>query len=71
MLGLHRRSLQRELLSILEAAVGFDVARQGGSPQAVPQDSLTIEELGELSRQLFPNGTASSVEYLRQLRRSR
>jgi hypothetical protein len=32
---------------------------------------ITIEELAELSRKLFPQGTESSVEYIRQLRDQR
>jgi plasmid stability protein len=69
----NRRSLQRELLNILEAAAGH-----GGPFSAVdapsdraPRDALTIEELAELSRALFPRGTQSSVAYIRQLRDSR
>jgi plasmid stability protein len=63
----NRRSLQRELLSILEAAVGH--GPQHGAPVAgVPAAALTIDELAEISQRLFPQGTASSVAYLRQLR---
>ena len=64
----NRRSLQRELLSILEAAVG----RGSGTPPAAvgraSRDAITVEELGEIARKLFPEGTESSVAYLRQLR---
>ena len=63
----NRRSLQRELLSILESAAGYSEARVAQAP-GVPRDSLTIEELAELSRTLFPRGTASSVDYIRRLR---
>lgn len=64
----NRRSLQRELLSILEAAVG-----QGGMPRAVggPEgtpDAITIEELAEITNKLFPHGTSSSVDYIRRMR---
>jgi hypothetical protein len=31
-------------------------------------DVITIEDLAELSRKLFPRGTESSVAYIRQLR---
>ena len=65
----NRRSLQRELLSILETAVG-----RGRSSQAAPpavERPITVEELAELARKLFPNGTESSVEYIRQMRESR
>jgi plasmid stability protein len=61
----NRRSLQRELLSILETAVGRNTA---SAASATPRAALTIDELAEISRRLFPGGTASSVGYLRQLR---
>ena len=66
----NRRSLQRELLSILEAAVGGASRAHGG---AVPprRDAITVEELAKLSRELFPQETESSVTYIRQMRDSR
>jgi plasmid stability protein len=66
----NRRSLQRELLSILEAAVGH----VPGTGDAVPHSAkrpITIEELIEISRKLFPDGTESSVEFIRQMREGR
>ncbi|HJR71401.1 MAG TPA: hypothetical protein VKA43_15270 [Gammaproteobacteria bacterium] len=33
-----------------------------------PRDAITIDELAEISRKLFPKGTESSVSYLRQQR---
>jgi plasmid stability protein len=63
----NRRSLQRELLSILESAAGYGETRAGQASGA-PRDTLTIEELAKLSLKLFPHGTASSVEYIRRLR---
>lgn len=65
-----RRTLQRELLSILEAAVG-QTASQPNIADAPQRAALTIEELAEISRKLYPNGTESSVSYLRQLRDNR
>lgn len=65
----NRRSLQRELLSILEAAVGRGPTV--GTTTATPRAALTIDELAEISRRLFPHGTESSVSYLRRLRDSR
>lgn len=64
----NRRSLQRELLSILEAAAG-----PGGMPRAVgmseaPRDTITIEQLAEITKKLFPRGTSSSVDYIRRMR---
>ena len=63
----NRRSLQRELLSILEGAAGYG---EPSAPQAsgAPRDTITIQELAELSLKLFPRGTASSVDYIRRLR---
>jgi plasmid stability protein len=63
----NRRSLQRELISILETAVGRGAAAPAPTNgSATPP--LTIDELGEISRKLFPTGTESSVAYLRRLR---
>ena len=66
----NNRSLQRELLSILEAAVGRG-ASAAGAPRQPPRGTLTIEELVERSRRLFPEGTASSVEFIRKMRDGR
>jgi plasmid stability protein len=65
----NRRSLQRELLSILEAAV----EERGASPPDAepPHRGLTVEQVAARARQLFPRGTASSVAYIRELRDSR
>jgi len=64
----NRRSLQRELLSILEAAVG-----RGPTPReaAATRDVITVNGLAEVSRKLFPQGTESSVAYIRRMRDSR
>ena len=64
----NRRSLQRELLSILEAAVGRGPTTRGTE---ATRDVITVNELAEISRKLFPEGTESSVAYLRQMRDSR
>jgi plasmid stability protein len=64
----NRRSLQRELLSILEAAVGRGSSPQQTAAGRAPRDAITVEELGEIARRLFPEGTESSVAYLRQMR---
>jgi plasmid stability protein len=66
----NRRSLQKELLSILEAAVGGATPR--GTGAKVPERQvLTIEQVADLARKLFPRGTESSVDYIRQMRESR
>lgn len=64
----NRRSLQRELLAILEAA-----ADERGTHPAVlpPKDKISIEELAARARKLFPQGTESSVAYIRQMRDTR
>lgn len=64
----NRRSLQRELLSILEAATD---ERTAPVPLAPPPRTLSIDEVVERSRKLFPGGTASSLQYIRSLRDSR
>ncbi len=64
----NRRSLQRELLSILEGAVGRGSGPQQAAAGRAPRDAITVDELGEIARKLFPEGTESSVAYLRQLR---
>jgi hypothetical protein len=60
--------LQRELLSILEAAVGHAPNTRRTAAGHAPRDAITIEELAKISRRLFPKGTESSVSYLRQQR---
>lgn len=65
----NHRSLQRELLNILEAAVGRGTGNDTASAPA--RAALTIDELAEISQRLFPSGTESSVAYLRQLRNKR
>ena len=70
----NRRSLQRELLLILEAAAGQRTpssAMASAPSDQTQRDVITIEELAELSRKLFPRGTESSVAYIRQLRDGR
>jgi antitoxin FitA len=66
----NRRSLQRELISILEAAVGHGFAGQASEGNS-PRETIDIEELEAISRRLFPKGTESSVDYIRQMRESR
>jgi hypothetical protein len=65
----NRRSLQRELLSILEAAVGEAPAT--GPAARSPSGRLPIEEIAARARARFPKGTESSVAFIRQMRDSR
>ena len=67
----NRRSLQRELLSILEAAAGRGAPRGPDAPPDAAGDAITIEELVEISDRLFPEGTQSSVDYIRRMRDER
>lgn len=67
----NRRSLQRELLSILEAAAGRGPPRRPDAPPDAAGEAITIEELVEISDRLFPEGTQSSVDYIRRMRDER
>jgi len=67
----NHRSLQKELLSILEAAVGRGGAARAAGARAATREALTIEQVAEIARKLFPQGTESSVDYIREMRRSR
>ncbi len=66
----NHRSLQRELISILEHATqdGVASADDTAGPGA---GRLTIEKLAERARTLFPKGSPSSVEIIRQQRDGR
>jgi plasmid stability protein len=66
----NNRSLQRELMGILEAAVGRGTPRPGAAADA-KRAAITVEELLAIARKLFPRGTQSSVDYIRQMRDSR
>jgi plasmid stability protein len=65
----NRRSLQRELLSILEAAV--DERHTAALSSRAPSGTLSIEEAAARARKLFPNGTRSSADLIRAMRDSR
>lgn len=65
----NRRSLQRELLSILEAAVNEHAPTATLAP--APPRTLSIEEVAAQARKLFPQGTPSSVAWIRAMRDSR
>ena len=55
----NHRSLQRELLSILEAAVGRGTSETASN--ALPRAALTIDELAAKSAHWFPAGTGQDV----------
>jgi plasmid stability protein len=67
----NRRSLQQELLSILESATGASARPLGGTPGSARQPPMTVEEVAQLARELFPDGTESSVDFIRKMRDSR
>jgi plasmid stability protein len=67
----NHRSLQKELLSILEAALGRTAGPRGAATPAAHSRTLTIDEVAERARKLFPHGTESSVDYIRRMRDSR
>lgn len=62
----NHRSLQRELIAILEQAV------QPGGLVPTPdirdpsRPRLSVDEVAARARELFPNGSPSSVEFIRQ-----
>jgi plasmid stability protein len=65
----NHRSMQRELLSILEAAV--DERAPPPTLTQAPPRTLTIEEVVERARKLFPHGTPSSAGWIRAMRDGR
>ncbi len=72
----NHRSLQKELLSVLERAADTPAAvlageRTGSSRHRPSSDCLSIEEVARRARELFPDGTPSSVAFIREQRDSR
>lgn len=66
----NHRSLQKELLSVLEqAADPHEVAFAGARTAA--SGRLSIEEIARRARERFPDGTPSSVQLIREQRDSR
>lgn len=61
----HRRSLQRELLIILEGATG---GRTAPSSEALAPGGMSVEEMFERTARLLPKGTPSSAGLLREMR---
>jgi plasmid stability protein len=65
----NHRSLQQELLSILESAAGERSPLP--SSGTTPSDHISIDELVARPLKLFPQGTASSVAFIRAMRDGR
>ena len=63
---MNHRSLQRELLLILEQATTAVPALAGPLPQ--PGERIPIDEIHARARALFTNGTRSSVDVIREAR---
>ena len=61
----NRRSLQRELLTILEDAAAGRPASGAPGPAS---EALSVEEVFDRAARLLPKGTPSSVELLREMR---
>lgn len=64
----NHRSLQGELLRLLEAAAREPGAARPPEQPSAWAGSLDIEQAAERARRLFPQGTESSVGYIRSLR---
>lgn len=66
----NRRSLQRELLAILDQAVDSGA---GLAPGDLPEGRrrLSIDDITERARARFPQETESSVELIRRMRDGR
>jgi plasmid stability protein len=73
----NHRSLQRELMAILErAADGEPVPLPPGAGRrtgegGTPGERLSIDQLAERARQLFPKGSPGSVDLIREMRDGR
>ncbi len=66
----NHRSLQKELLSVLERAAELPAISFAGERLA-RSGRLSIEEAARRARERFPNGTPSSVAFIREQRDSR
>ncbi|MEK6591917.1 MAG: Arc family DNA-binding protein [Pseudomonadota bacterium] len=76
----NHRSLQGELMAILEHSVsgpasqGPTIAARTAAPRTVPAQNtpkLSIDEVAARAAKLFPKGTASSVNFIREMRDGR
>lgn len=70
----NHRSLQRELMAILEWAAAEPPLAPRHAPaisEEPPRRTISIDELSARARKLFPNGTPSSVQFIREMRDGR
>lgn len=65
----NRRSLQRELMLILERAAASGEAAAPGEPGSErAAERMSFDEIAARARVLFPKGTPSSVASIREMR---
>jgi plasmid stability protein len=68
----NRRSLQRELMLILEqAATSCHTVASGESGSGSAAERMSFDEIFARARTLFPKGTSSSVPTIRRMRDER
>jgi antitoxin FitA len=69
----NHRSLQRELMAIIEQAADHSRAPMQLDPSTrdPAQGRVSVEAMRAKSRELFPKGTHSSVDFIRSMRDSR
>lgn len=73
----HHRSLQGELMAIVEQAASGVAPAPASAPAAVAMGRTpvkswkTIDQLAQEARRRFPQGTPSSADLIRALRESR
>lgn len=70
----NHRSLQRELMAILEWAAAEPPLAPNHAPPVAPsppRKKISIEELSANARRRFPDGTPSSVQFIREMRDGR
>jgi hypothetical protein len=67
----NHRSLQGELMAIIEQAATEPTTQIHGIKHSWVQGWKSIEQVADEARQRYPDGTASSVEFIRAMRDSR
>lgn len=65
----NHRSLQGELMAIVEQAAGEPVTTAG--LRQAPVARMSIEQIAEEARKRFPGGSPSSVDVIRRMRDTR